>query len=524
MQFTVQHKLAFALVCLVLLLNLLLFTLVNASFQKGFLDYINTIQIQRLTPLATALGSSFNNSEELAELRHNPRYWHQLLRDNISNDSPNPMESLGLHDDRPPPSHKPHRERPLKEHHPRDDHRFNQGDKPPRHGPPPRHHRPPPKGPKVALLNDRKDFIFGRKEELATLNLVPINNAAGETIGHLGLPALKLPQSDTDLGFAQQQTRIFAFAAIAISLLSAVLAWPLASLLVRPLRKISESVSELTAGNFKTINTINSQDELGLLARDVNTLARTLKKHEENRQQWAADISHELRTPVNILKGEIEALQDGIRSTTPESLKSLHEETLRLEKLIGDLHQLSMSDLGALKYKFNSLAVDILLQDLLSDNDLLASKGIDATIKNDLVTKEDATIYGDEARLQQLFYNLLQNTARYTDDGGQLQVCITKTQSPTKDADPHLEKGIKASWLRIVWEDSSPGVADKDLPHLFERLFRVESSRNLATGGSGLGLSICQKIVEAHGGYMSATQSALGGLAISLCFPINQSK
>lgn len=508
MQFTVQHKLAFALVCLVLLLNLLLFSLVNTSFQRGFLDYINTVQTEQLQSLATALGKAFDSSQELSELRHDPRHWHRLLRDNFTNDGAKTLDSLGLMEDRPPPP--PHREH--KRH-----------DKPPKGSEPkhpghPKHHRPPPKGPKVALLNGEEEFVFGRKDKRDQLNLVAINNQAGEVIGYLGLPALKLPQTATDLGFAQQQTRIFAFGAIAISLLSALLAWPLASLLVRPLKRISSSVSQLTAGNYETDSQVNSQDELGLLSRDVNTLARTLKQHEENRQQWAADISHELRTPVNVLKGEIEALQDGVRPTTPAALKSLHEETLRLEKLIGDLHQLAMSDLGALKYKFEPIQLDSLLQDLIEDNDLLTSHKIEADLRVNTPNNSAAKIHGDFNRLQQLFYNLLQNSIRYTDEGGRLEVSLQIVKDPEQSLN-----NKRKPWLQVIWEDTSPGVEESQLNRLFERLYRVESSRNLASGGSGLGLSICQKIVEAHEGQISASQSKLGGLAIIMTFPLDQS-
>ena len=118
---------------------------------------------------------------------------------------------------------------------------------------------------------------------------------------------------------------------------------------------MAAATHDLASGKYAVRIPVSSSDELGQLARDFNAMALTLEKNEKARRQWVADISHELRTPLAVLRGEIEALLDGIRNTTPEAIRSLHVETLRLHRLVEDLYQLALSDLGALTYRKEDL-------------------------------------------------------------------------------------------------------------------------------------------------------------------------
>src|SRR5690606_14832335 len=132
---------------------------------------------------------------------------------------------------------------------------------------------------------------------------------------------------------------------------------PLSSLLVRPIHDIVAGHRALTRGDYGARIRPRSSDELAQLAQDFNTLAKTLEQNRAARQQWIADISHELRTPLAILRGELESLQDGVRPLSRESLDSLHHEVVRLNALVNDLHELSMSDLGALIYEMGNIDV-----------------------------------------------------------------------------------------------------------------------------------------------------------------------
>jgi len=227
-----------------------------------------------------------------------------------------------------------------------------------------------------------------------------------------------------------------------------------------------------------------------------------LEDNENARQRWIADISHELRTPLAILRGEIEAIIDGVRESNVKSMTSLHQEVIQLTRLVNDLYELSLSDLGALNYKKTELdIVDLVTSSIASFEDSFAQKNIEM---QQHLTSQAIMIVGDKERLLQLLTNLLKNTLKYTDPNGILKIDISQ----------NAEQAI----LNI--QDSPPGVSDRDMPKLFDRLFRVESSRNRALGGAGLGMAIVKNIVEAHQGEIEAQNSPLGGLWITIKLPI----
>jgi two-component system sensor histidine kinase BaeS len=291
--------------------------------------------------------------------------------------------------------------------------------------------------------------------------------------------------------------------ALLLVLLAAVLSFPLARRLVRPIRALADATHRLSAGEFTTRVPVDSQDELGRLASDFNILALTLESNEKARRQWVADISHELRTPVAVMRGEIEAIQDGIRQCSSGTVDSLHGEILRLSRLVDDLHQLAMSDLGALTYRKQRIDLAEILTDAVEGHrNEFATRKIDISIE--LPPHRYVPIFGDEGRLHQLLANLLDNSLKYTSEGGRLLISMS----------------INDGKVIIDFKDSAPSVSDTDLERLFERLYRAESSRNRSTGGAGLGLSICRNIVEVHGGSIVAQKSELGGIWVRVELPI----
>jgi len=206
-----------------------------------------------------------------------------------------------------------------------------------------------------------------------------------------------------------------------------------------------------------------------------------------------------------VLQGEIEALLDGIHKITPETIRSLHAETLRLKYLVEDLYQLSLSDLGALTYQKEYLdPIDVLRDSVESYRTEFDRKHIALTlaVSGDIKT----TAFADRERLSQLFLNVLENSLRYTDAGGELRVGAQ----------------VDNDFLIIEFQDSAPGVSARDRERLFERFYRVEESRNRESGGAGLGLTICKNIVDAHEGMISAHESPLGGLLIRIALPVSR--
>jgi len=225
-----------------------------------------------------------------------------------------------------------------------------------------------------------------------------------------------------------------------------------------------------------------------------------LQNHRDARRRWGADIAHELRTPLSVLRGEIQALQDGVRAPTPAALDSLNTECERLGGLIEDLYQLSLADAGALEYRFERIDLGELVREALEAQRRACT---DAGLALEEAVAEGIEIRGDARRLTQLVDNLIANARRYTDAPGRIRVELARTRDGT----------------RLVVEDTAPGVPAHALPRLFERLYRVESSRSRAAGGAGLGLAICRAIVEAHGGRIDAAPSSLGGLRIVTDLP-----
>jgi two-component system sensor histidine kinase BaeS len=269
--------------------------------------------------------------------------------------------------------------------------------------------------------------------------------------------------------------------------------------LSRRIRNLAGATGSLIQGNYDVRLRPEGHDELARLARDFNTLAETLAAARQARRKWIADIAHELRTPLSIVRGEIEALQDGVRPLDRDAINSLAGEAARLARLIEDLHTLSLSDLGALTYHKEPVDLAEIVEEVV-DAQRAALQERNLAIQLNLGS---FIVSGDADRLAQVFSNLLQNSLRYTDPPGRLEIGIKQL----------------AGQVVLQWQDSSPGVPEEDLPRLTEHLFRVEGSRSRAGGGSGLGLAIADAIVQAHGGTLTVSASRLGGLRVELKFP-----
>lgn len=357
---------------------------------------------------------------------------------------------------------------------------------------------------RVVLLDAQRELIRGSTRRQPPQQLMPLS-LEGETIGYIGLHSRSRLTEKLDLEFSKRLQMTFWLMGLLVLIVGGGLAFILARHLVRPIQALRQGTRQLSDGDYSLRMQPRGRDELALLTHDFNQLAERLQQNEASRKQWIADIAHELRTPLSILRGEIEALQDGINQANPKTLTSLHQEVAHLQRLVDDLYDLSMSDSGALNYQMSSLDVIALLRETLA---LYGSQLHEQQLQVDTICIELQPVYlrGDAQRLQQLFKNLLENSLRYTNKPGQLRIM---TQ-------------LEAGYIQLSFEDSAPAVPDEALPQLFERLFRVEASRNRDTGGSGIGLSICQNIVQAHGGEIHAQQAELGGLAIIIRLPITQ--
>jgi two-component system sensor histidine kinase BaeS len=324
----------------------------------------------------------------------------------------------------------------------------------------------------------------------------------GQTVGYVTIAPRRQLSNPADQNFAREQERsIYLIAAVAL-IFAALISAVLARQLTRPIRALASGARSITAGRYETRIPAAHGDELGDLAGDFNQLAETLEKNRLSRHRWVADIAHELRTPLAILRGELDAIEDGVRSFDATTRRSLQAEVARLTKLVGNLHDLSVYDEGVLDYQSECVDIGALLGVVLENaENRLRDAGIELTRQ---LPNEIVNVLADATRLEQLFTNLLENTVRYTDSPGSL----------------HVVCAVDSNMVDLKFADSAPGVPHRSLGQLFDRLFRVSTSRSRESGGSGLGLSICKAIVDAHGGTIQAMNSDAGGLLIRVRLPL----
>jgi two-component system sensor histidine kinase BaeS len=474
----------------------------QVSFRRSFRLYLDQVALQHLQTGAEHLAERYTAEGGWQFLRRDPMRLREFLdagwrhEDRQGAEGPDPADPPPPRADRPPPPRDDDRPPP-----PRDGEPPRDRDGPPRRGGPPR-------GPgqefepirRVLLVDEAGLRIAGNPRVGEDAAVVPVV-VNGRSVGSLRLAPLPALIDELDRGFAATQWQDALVAGILVLLGALAFAFALARWLLAPVNALAQGTRALAAGDFRERVAEERADELGALARDFNHLAATLEKNRDARRQWGADIAHELRTPLTILRGEIDALRDGIRPLGAEALASLQAECQRMSTLVEDLYQLSLADAGALDYRFGAVDIGALATDTVA---LQRMSFADAKLELSVDALPVPPIRGDSRRLEQLLDNLLGNARRYTDAPGRVQVRVTGG----------------ANEVVLSVDDTAPGVAPTHLPHLFERLYRVEASRNRAAGGAGLGLAICRAIVDAHGGRIEARPSTLGGLCVRVTLPV----
>ncbi|MFW8592341.1 ATP-binding protein [Glaciecola sp. 2405UD65-10] len=479
----ISKKLFLSLIGLTSIILLVTLLLARWSFDQGFTDFINALEQQRLGRISTEVQAAYQQSDntwDKAALESVDRtlYLHSNSLPNISNRQAGRI-GPSTRPEFPPPK------------------AFME-----RRGPPQR--RGPPADILTAMfsLNDKQ--LAGPKIEPSLFENAMMSEYVVQYQGQ-DLVVLKSWNKDkfgSSMGseFSRQQLLTSLWIGLACLLLASVLSFYWSKALLNPIKSVIEGIKRLSLGQYNVEIEHSRKDEFGALINDVNALAAILEQTKSAKSRWFADISHELRTPLSVLLGEIEAMQMGIRPLNQDNLQSLQQEALLLKRLIEDLYQLSLSDLGALRYEFVQFDVSLLAhRQCESMLQSAAAAGIDFTWE----ISDELMLLGDENRIAQLLNNLLRNSMKYTDAQGQSRFSLQADQ--------------KHIILRL--EDSLPSVSEQDCKLLFEPLYRTEKSRTRDKGGAGLGLAICQNIVQAHKGSIHARPSQLGGLQICVLLP-----
>lgn len=509
MRLTIARKIALAVIAIVMLCVGTMAWVTSANLQRGFVAYLNQMQAQDLEQLGKLLAQRYREEGDFEWLRHQPRAMRELMGQmtpRLEAEGGNPRERRrpppdrfddrppgpGRFDDRPPPGRFDDR--------PPGPGRFDErGSGPPQ---PPGARDPMGIGPRVSIFDANDEPLFGPADVPRTIEHAVVVD--GKTVATIRLRPLRQAggSGDSASGFLREQVRDIVIVAAAMVLLSVLLAFGLARHLLRPVAALRDVTARLARGEFAARAPLLSRDELAELALHVNSMAEALEASERKRRKMLADVAHELRTPLTVIRGEIEALLDGIRNADAGALASLHSEVLHLNKLVDDLHQLTLADAGDLRFDWDSVNLADLLRSpaqRFRERAAAAGLALDCSLPTQaLVVRADA------GRLTQVIVNLLENSVRYTDRGGRIQVKLER------DGD----------WARLTVEDSAPGVPEGEHAAIFERLHRVDAARTRERGGSGLGLSICRALAAAHGGSIAAFPSSLGGIRVELRLPL----
>ncbi|MBR7888860.1 HAMP domain-containing protein [Marinomonas sp. A79] len=458
--------------------------LVSYSFKSGFQDYLNQQEKKQVIEYAATLSDYYSKEDGWQQLIEHPDIWGAFLGDQDGSAPRQPPERHVLN--------------------------FPQMDSPPRNEEERRFPPPPQTSPveelgpishRIHLLDAQRQWVIGVPPALDKASFqwleVPVISGT-ETVGWLVLQQRNLVTGPLVVRFYEQQQSNLLWIIGLAGLTSLVVALFLVRYFLSPLKHLKEGASALSNGDYDFVFEGKSNDEFAALADSFQLLLQSLKKQKESREQWLVDISHELRTPIAVLRSELEAIQDGIRQADMQRIDSMHHQVMGLRRLVDDLYLLSKTDSGVYQMNWQPLNLVTLVQRLIHQFD---ARAMEKGLHIELIASSDPVILkGDEKTLEQLLVNVLENSLRYTDAPGSIQVSIIDQEEN----------------VGVCVEDSLPGVAAEHLPNVFRRLYRVDQSRSRQHGGSGLGLSICRNIVTMHGGDIRARASTLGGLAIDI--------
>ena len=444
----------------------------NWRIGQGFVDFVNASDAERLPAIASSLSEHYGEAGDWHSLRGRSRVWREVLvrARNLDDETQAMAPHAGASTPAPSSRLRPQAERWT------------------------------PFWTRLNVYDATQARVIGRHDFAEVGRLQPVV-VDGDTVGWVGLRELGEVRSRIAESFLRGQRVGLFWASLAMLVILAVSAALLARAWTRPIQRIAEVARRMAGGDFAARVAAQRRDEIGHLAGDIDFLAHSLQQADASRKRWMADAAHELRTPLAVLKGELEAVQDGVRPMNADALASLHAEATHLGELIEELRELAQVDIGALDYRMTDVDLAATVDDCLDAHaGRLTQAGLDVEWQP---PSTPVLLRGDPRRLRQLVENLIENARRYTQAGGRLRVRL--------DAD--------RGQVRLRFDDTPPGVPDELLPRLFDPFVRGGSARTRADGGSGLGLAICLRIVEAHGGIIEAAHGELGGLAITITLP-----
>jgi len=353
---------------------------------------------------------------------------------------------------------------------------------------------------RIVVVSTQQDEIGKQlsKEEVASG--YPIREG-GTQIGTLVIDNSNSPLPPDEVEFLSSAKRSALVGGGIASGVALFLSIILITQVLSPLRLLTRATERIAHGDLSHRVVLKARDEFGRLGESFNRMIDNLSRSEKVRKTMTADIAHELRTPVTIIQGNLEAILDGVYQADTETIAPIYEETLHLGRLIDDLRDLALAESGELRLSKEPTDVVALVNQVVETVNSSLEGGPRVFVS---APDEIPAVPIDSMRIRQVLVNLLSNALRYTPSDMEIRVEIEVWESMLV--------------LRVL--DRGPGISEDELPHLFERFYRGDEARTRAAGGSGLGLAIAKQWVEAHGGKISASNRADGGACFTILLPI----
>ncbi|AGA68595.1 signal transduction histidine kinase [Desulfitobacterium dichloroeliminans LMG P-21439] len=321
-------------------------------------------------------------------------------------------------------------------------------------------------------------------------------------IAEVRYPARAKVLNPADQSFVSAIYQSLFIAGALVLLIGSLLSYWTSRRLISPLQRLTRAATRVGEGHLDEQVSVTSRDEVGQLATAFNEMADNLKKQEQLRKQFTADIAHELRTPLTSIRSYIEAFQDGVLPADNENLTIINEEIERLTGLSSDLKDLNVAEMGALQPNFTQVDISELIDKTVNKlTPLIQEKGLSLEWHK----PDSVHIEGDEYLLTRLFYNLLHNAYKFTESPGTISIQM----------EPHPEN------IQVSVRDSGVGIPDQDLPLIFERFYRAEKSRSRETGGTGIGLALVKQITHLHQGTLKVESTQGEGSQFTILLPLN---
>lgn len=297
--------------------------------------------------------------------------------------------------------------------------------------------------------------------------------------------------------------RFFIWAGALAIVIAILLTFFLSRRILSPVKALTNAARQLGKGDFSRRVAYKGKGELGELASSFNSMADNLERIERLRRNMVADIAHELRTPLSNLRGYLEAINDGVVKPDETTIRSLNEEASSLSRLVEELQELSLADAGEININPQSEDIGRLIKETVTVTHAKANaKGL--SLSCDL-PETISPVYIDTYRIKQVLNNLLANAIVHTPKDGRITV-------KAWEQDNRVHVGVS---------DTGEGIPPEDLPMIFERFYRVDKSRTRATGGSGLGLTIAKRLIEAHGGTITVKSEVGKGSTFTFSLPVS---